>query len=400
MNSSALSLKGSSELSLLVFNGKKDTFRVWSRKFMNYLEGLTIELTGLWIGESDKRPQPVTKFEDWLVSVPALHQSEIDATEKYKHYLDWYRKRQDQKVRSLLVQLLPVSFIQQLRDGSDSKMPVHEIWSEVQKRYGVSNAASVTALMGKFIRTAGKSFDTIESWFGELKSQKNLINAQSRQYLSRDSVSDDLLICLALNELPSQFYGAQVKYTPDSFNVNSIEQILVGIFGQCSKRAILAMAGQSSATDVACNSISTNRNEKKRPTNQGPVLNGKRPKLSGPAGPSRTDPRDKCPKMSQDLSYGYERKNIWSKPEKVEPRAPKNNVPCGAIRAEVPLPRQAEVPLPASTSPAEESLADYLGLGLDDDFEASSPYYTPAQERMEAVAGSMQTMSVDMDDME
>ncbi|ETV78714.1 hypothetical protein H257_07560 [Aphanomyces astaci] len=181
MNSSALSLKGSSELSLLVFNGKKDTFRVWSRKFMNYLEGLTIELTGLWIGESDKRPQPVTKFEDWLVSVPALHQSEIDATEKYKHYLDWYRKRQDQKVRSLLV----------------------------------------------------------------------------------------------------------------------------------------------------------------------------------------------------------------------EPRAPKNNVPCGAIRAEVPLPRQAEVPLPASTSPAEESLADYLGLGLDDDFEASSPYYTPAQERMEAVAGMIGLSTVD-----
>ncbi|ETV84116.1 hypothetical protein H257_03426 [Aphanomyces astaci] len=90
--------------------------------------------------------------------------------------------------------------------------------------------------------------------------------------------------------------------------------------------------------------------------------------------------------MSQDLWYRYERKNIWSIPEKIEPRSPKNNVPCGAIRAEVPLPRQPELPLPASPSPAEESLADYLGLGLDDDFEPSSPYYTPAHERMEDVA--------------
>ena len=45
------------------------------------------------------------------------------------------------------------------------------------------------------------SLDNIQSWFGEMKSLKNLINAQSQQHLGRDSGTDDMLIYLALNDL-------------------------------------------------------------------------------------------------------------------------------------------------------------------------------------------------------
>ncbi|ETV89227.1 hypothetical protein H257_00583 [Aphanomyces astaci] len=122
---SSASSKSTSDLGLLVFDGKKSSFRVWSQSFVSYLEGMTLEMVGNYLKEPKSLPEPQIKYEDWLHCEPPI-----------------------------------------ISTGNEA----HDRWHLYNRK-----------------RTEQKPFDNIQSWFGEMKSLKNLINAQSRQHLGRDT---------------------------------------------------------------------------------------------------------------------------------------------------------------------------------------------------------------------
>ncbi|ETV78017.1 hypothetical protein H257_08234 [Aphanomyces astaci] len=192
-----------------------------------------------------------------------------------------------------------------------------------------------------------------------MKSLKNLINAQSRQHLGRNSVTDDLIIYMALNELPSQFYANQGKrhdtgkafskatpksrkcfYCEGKYNVNSVDHM-----------------------------------------------------------------KWDCPKRQDDFRRGWAHSSIFEEPRRIEDAVPKGRdvrteVACGAVVT------REEVALPASPPSRQEfdlpdmSMDDMFSCPDDSDMLSYSPALavdTTSTPRVETMAASMRDLSVKMD---
>ncbi|RHY59703.1 hypothetical protein DYB34_011168 [Aphanomyces astaci] len=87
--------------------------------------------------------------------------------------------------------------------------PIHRLWAEIEKKYGVSNATTMKTATRKLMRVADGDFQSVEALLGGLRALKYSINSHSQKYLKRDVVSDDLLILMVLGVLPSErFWGA------------------------------------------------------------------------------------------------------------------------------------------------------------------------------------------------
>lgn len=73
-------------LSLLVFNGKKDKFRVWYTKFVAHLTEMTISIRGAWLAacaSQPGRPEPKVNYEDWLHGEPPMVEEEDELKKKW-----------------------------------------------------------------------------------------------------------------------------------------------------------------------------------------------------------------------------------------------------------------------------------------------------------------------------
>ncbi|ETV67266.1 hypothetical protein H257_16505 [Aphanomyces astaci] len=223
--------------------------------------------------------------------------------------------------------------------------------------------------MGQLIKTAQKPFDNIQSWFGEMKSLKNLINAQSRQHLGRDSVTDDLIIYMALNELPSQFYG------------------------QKKKHAILTMGGQTPRPDIPAFSKATPKSRKCFYCEGKYNVNG--------VDHMKWD----CPKRQDDFRRDRARISIFEEPRRIEDAVPKGRdvrteVACGAVVT------REEVALPASPPSRQEfdlpdmSMDDMFSCPDDSDmlsYSLALAVDTTSTPRVETMAASMRDLSAKMD---
>ncbi|RHY05351.1 hypothetical protein DYB36_011393 [Aphanomyces astaci] len=251
-------------INLLVFNGKKDKFRVWTAKFVSHLKEMTVALQGQWLASTT--PEPTIKFEDWLQGDPPVA---TDPDEKRAKWHQYYRTMQVQQIRTLLSKVLPDQFVQQMKESHSEKEPIYRLWAEIEKKYGVSNVTTMKTATRKLMRVADGDFQSVEALFGELRTLKHSINSHSQKYLKRDVVSDDLLILMVLGVLPSEFFGAQIVLDTASFRIVEVEAKLIGIFGSKSKRDIMGM-GQSATSKVAGQLHRTNSVEVNN------VANGKR----------------------------------------------------------------------------------------------------------------------------
>ncbi|KAH9098445.1 hypothetical protein Ae201684P_017657 [Aphanomyces euteiches] len=369
------------DLALLAFDGKKASFRVWSQGFISYLEGLALEMLGNYLREPKKLPEPRIKYEDWLTGVPPVVSTGNEAHDQWHAY---NRKRTEQKVRFYLYQLLPKSFVQQLRDTTDSKTPVHEVWSEVNR----------------------------------LKTAQN----------------HSTIFSHALNELSSQFYGAQIKYDA-SFALSEVETKLVGVFGQKKKSAILTMGGQNPKQEIPVNNVTrlANQSAGKRKSSSGPANQSKRADTGNGKGYQRPSPQSgvcfyctgkynvdgkdhpkwKCPKRADDFARGWVRSNIFEVPRRIQDATPRGRdakqeeIPCGAIttQREVNIPDTGRVRAEVAIPDADEGTSIEEILFNDDDemgddimqFSPALSVDTTTTPRMENVAASMKTLSVELD---
>ncbi|RHZ25469.1 hypothetical protein DYB37_007607, partial [Aphanomyces astaci] len=202
-------------IQLLVFNGHKKGFRVWTQKFVQHLKALTTAKVGLWLANQTSRPKPKITFEDWLSGEPPAFK--------------------------LLSKVLPDAFTQQFKDAFGEDQPVHLLWAAVEKRYGESNVNTVKTLVGHLISTANNDFPNLEVLFCDLVSARNTINVHTQKYLGRDMISEDLIVALVLGVLPNEYFGAQISLDEKGFNLVDVEAKLIGIFGTKSKKVIMGM---------------------------------------------------------------------------------------------------------------------------------------------------------------
>ncbi|KAH9151342.1 hypothetical protein AeNC1_019299, partial [Aphanomyces euteiches] len=79
------------------------------------------------------------------------------------------------------------------------------------------------------------------------------------------------------DELPSQFYGAQIKYDA-FFTLSEVEAKLVGVFGQKKKPDILTMSGRNPKQEIPMNNVTrlANQSTGKRKSSSGPTNQSKR----------------------------------------------------------------------------------------------------------------------------
>ncbi|KAG9407102.1 hypothetical protein AC1031_001744 [Aphanomyces cochlioides] len=257
-----------------------------------------------------------------------------------------------------------------------------------------------------------------------MKSFKNLINAQSQQHVGRDSVTDDMLIYLALNELTSQFYGAQIKYDA-SFTLSEVETKLVGGFGQ-RKVASLTMGGQNTKQEIPVNNVArlANQSAGNRKSSSGPANQSKRADTGHGKGYQRPSPQNgvcfyctgkynvdgkdhpkwKCPKRADEFAPA---------PRRIQDATPRGRdvkreeVPCGAVTTQraVDLPDTGSVRADVAIPGADESTSIEHILFNDDDemgddimsFSPALSVDTTTTPRMENAAASMKTLSVELD---
>ncbi|KAH9095553.1 hypothetical protein LEN26_017774, partial [Aphanomyces euteiches] len=269
MSAEGAASKGNNQ-SLLVFNGRKDKFRVWTQKFVAHLKEMSIAQRRICLSGGsafDERPEPDIKYEEWLQGEPA-ESKEADPDKKRWHNL--YRDEQQQGIRSLLSKVLPDSFVGQMRDDYTDKEPIHMIWRDLERKYGISNLANVKSNVNKLLKIAQSEFNSVESYLAEMKTLKNVINSNTRKYLKCDVVTDDFIALLALGVLPSEFYAAQISLDEESFSLSDIESKLIGIFGNKSKREIMGnKSGQSGGHKSDVNHVTNKRKAASVESNNG-----------------------------------------------------------------------------------------------------------------------------------
>ncbi|CAK4238777.1 unnamed protein product, partial [Aphanomyces euteiches] len=179
MSAEGAASKGNNQ-SLLVFNGRKDKFRVWTQKFVAHLKEMSIAQRRICLSGGsafDERPEPDIKYEEWLQGEQE-ESKEADPDKKRWHNL--YRDEQQQGIRSLLRKVLPDSFVGQMRDDYTDKEPIHMIWRDLERTYGVSNVANVKSNVNKLLKIAQSEFNSVESYLAEMKTLKNVINSNTR----------------------------------------------------------------------------------------------------------------------------------------------------------------------------------------------------------------------------
>ncbi|KAF0738627.1 hypothetical protein Ae201684P_019853 [Aphanomyces euteiches] len=157
-----------------------------------------------------------------------------------------------------------------MRDDYTDKEPIHMIWRDLERKYGVSNVANVKSNVNKLLKIAQSEFNSVESYLAEMKTLKNVINSNTRKYLKRDVVTDDFIALLAFGVLPSEFYGAQISLDEESFSLSDIESKLIGIFENKSKREIMGnKSGQSGGPKSDVNHVTNKRKAASVESNNG-----------------------------------------------------------------------------------------------------------------------------------
>ncbi|RLO13629.1 hypothetical protein DYB28_015648, partial [Aphanomyces astaci] len=318
-------------IQLLVFNGNKKGFRVWTQKFVQHLKALTTAKVGLWLANQTSRPEPKIKFEDWLSGEPPVVHG---ANESEQRWYSHYRSEQVQEIRSLLSKVLPDAFTQQFKDAFGEDQPVHLLWAAVEKRYGESNVNTVKTLVGHLISTANNDFPNLEVLFCDLKSARNTINVHTQKYLGRDMISEDLIVALVLGVLPNEYFGAQISLDEKGFNLVDVEAKLIGIFGTKSKKVIMGMGSQSNSIyrgygqskgNHAVNFVQSG--DKKRKHGNGPTV-GNDVSVRGQCFycfgqynvGGQPHVKSECPKRKEDFGRKEFRSNITQKPNSKRPK--------------------------------------------------------------------------------
>ncbi|KAH9123897.1 hypothetical protein AeMF1_005248 [Aphanomyces euteiches] len=217
----------------------------------------------------EERPEPDIKYEEWPQGEPE-ESKEANPDKRRWHNLD--RDEQQQGIRSFFSKF----FVGQMRDDYTDKKPIHMIWRDLERKYGVSNVANVKSHVNKLLKIAQSEFNSVESYLAEMNTLKNVINSNTRKYLKRDVVTDDFIALLALGVLPSEFYGAQISLDEESFSLSDIESNLIGIFGNKSKREIIrnksGQSGGQKSDDV--NHVTNKRKAASVESNNGEYCDG------------------------------------------------------------------------------------------------------------------------------
>lgn len=248
-----------SDEQLLVFNGKSSSFSGWRQRVKQHLEVRSYKEEEDHL-EGRRKYEPFTMYTAWLKQVP----DEKPLTDKQKDekaYQTFEFKRKPAEIRSLFANILPEQFVQQFGDDF-ATMPVHEIWSKLDRKYGMSTVATLLDRLRKFFRIPRENFKDLETAISVMKVQRNEVNSLAQKGLECDLISEELMLCLLLAELPAEYYGAQVAFEKSKFTLDRLEPRLISIFGDRSKKEITAMSSTNANDERNVDSVQTAKSKR------------------------------------------------------------------------------------------------------------------------------------------
>ncbi|KDO32164.1 hypothetical protein SPRG_03380 [Saprolegnia parasitica CBS 223.65] len=248
-----------SDEQLLVFNGKPSSFTGWKQRVTQHLEVRSYKEEEDHL-EGRRKCKPFTKYSAWLKQVP----DETPLTDEQKDekaYQTFEFKRKPAEIRSMLANILPEQFVQQYGDDF-ATMPVHEIWSKLERKYGMSTVATLLDRLRKLFRTPRENFKNLETAISTMKVQRNEVNSLAQKGLGCDLISENLMLCLLLAELPAEYYGAQVAFEKSKFTLDRLEPRLISIFGDRSKKEITAMSSTNANDERHVDSVQSAKSKR------------------------------------------------------------------------------------------------------------------------------------------
>ncbi|POM64118.1 Hypothetical protein PHPALM_20396 [Phytophthora palmivora] len=316
--------------------------------------------------------KPAGRYEDSLAGKRTVAPPKDDAPEKEKegHALQLaFVDHRQSYIMDLLSLTMPASY------KLDDKVhqPVHVIWRDIERRYGLNTADGVVALLQQFEQAVHADFKSVSHLFAWLKALKDQVNRNSGEALQTGVISSNLLMLKVLGVLPNHLWGQAIDFTPTEFTLDRVEAKLCVIFGRKSKGEIMALDGGRPV-----NHVQAGHAKPKRSTL------GKR-KATAPPGPdmhynlgymkchycagvhndiNNIGPHKKadCLKLKQDQALGVFRRDIYAVgkagPRKpVHDPVPKMKGKAKKVRREVPIQEclQAAVPVDACRAVQEKA---------------------------------------------
>ncbi|ETM30655.1 hypothetical protein L914_21668, partial [Phytophthora nicotianae] len=311
---------------MLSYSGDKSKFSTWKDKVKGHLVALSDALV---VNElQQNRRKPVGRYENHLRGKPVLEALRDGATDKelIDHSLqEAFINQQSSYIKDLFNLTLPSGFA----DERLMQQPVHEIWSAVEKRYGLNTASGVVELVQRFEAIAASDFKSIAHLFQQLKAARDQVNRNSADALEIGLISQQLTLIKILAVLPGHLWGSGISFSKDEFTLDKVESKLCAIFGSKSKAQIMALGSGAPVNHVEAKAAKPGKlsgtalgKRKARPDPERDMhynvgvrscyyCGGVHNDISG--GPHF---KNACAKRKHDLQLNVKRRDIWSYPRK------------------------------------------------------------------------------------
>ncbi|OWY94133.1 hypothetical protein PHMEG_00036225 [Phytophthora megakarya] len=282
----------SSLTAMLKFSGEQGCFATWKNQILVHLASRSSERAVEELKAC--RERPTIRFQHSLTGMSTVTPTKVDATEKEKDSYELqlaFLDQQESYIKDLLSQTLPTSY----KLNEKVQQPVHLIWRDVEKRFGLNTVAGVVGLVQQFDEAVNVDFKSFIHPFARLKILKDQVNRNSSEALKTGVILSNLLMIKVLGVLPNHLWGQAITVLSGEFTPDRVEPKLCAIFGSKSKGEIMALG---SARPV--NHVHTGNNKLKQP-----VL-----------GKHNTGPHKfvDCPKRARDLVAGVKRRDIHAYP--------------------------------------------------------------------------------------
>jgi gag-polypeptide of LTR copia-type len=179
------------QLTIIPFNSKRDTFRIWKIKVVSYLK--SAKLYSVLINESIINDQSTALNESTVksVNVKSSNESTADQSIKSESELSASQTSMDERVKCFLIMCLDDELLSVLHNISDESTTAIDIWNQLIQRFERQSTMSKYYLKSKLMNMRMQSGDSVNDFINriiDISQQLSAVNCKP------DDV--DLLYCL------------------------------------------------------------------------------------------------------------------------------------------------------------------------------------------------------------
>jgi hypothetical protein len=169
------------QLTIIPFNSKRDSFRIWKIKVISYLKSL--KLYGVLVNESISNDQSTTLNESTVKSVNVKSSSESTAAQTVKSESESSASQtiMNEKVKCFLIMCLDDQLLAVIQNLSDESTTASDIWNQLTQRFERQSNMSKYYLKSKLMNMKMKSNESVNDFINRIIDVSQQLSAMNCQ---------------------------------------------------------------------------------------------------------------------------------------------------------------------------------------------------------------------------